>query len=207
MPLASTPTMTTLLQSRAPGVSVGPASGSTGMASRIRIRGSNSVSLSNEPLVIVDGVRVSSTGDLSSGVGIGGQSPSRLDDITPEQIESIEVLKGPAAAALYGTAAANGVIQITTRRGQAGQARWRLFSEQGTWKDDYDYPAAFRSQPGLGASGLGGSCVVYDVAMGNCVDNGVVQTEVPGVISYNTLMDPRTRPFRTAHRQQYGLSV
>jgi TonB-linked SusC/RagA family outer membrane protein len=208
LPQASTPTLTNLLQSRAPGVTVAPASGSTGMASRIRIRGSNSVSLSNEPLVIIDGVRVSSAGGLSSGVGLGGQSPSRLDDITPDQIESIEVLKGPAAAALYGTAAANGVIQITTRRGRAGAARWSLYTEQGTWQDNYDYPAAYRSEAGLGASGLGGSCVVYDVAMGNCRDTGGnVLSEVPGVRSFNALMDPRTRPFETAHRQQYGLNV
>ena len=208
LPQASVSTLTNVLQARAPGVMVAPASGSTGTASRIRIRGSNSVSLSNEPLVIVDGVRVSSVGGLSSGVGVGGQSPSRLDDITPDQIESIEVLKGPAAAALYGTAAANGVIQITTKRGRAGDARWSAFTEQGTWKDSYDYPGAFRSEPGRSGSGLGGSCVTYDIAMGNCRDaSGNVLTQIPGVKSYNPLMDPRTRPFETARRQQYGLSV
>ena len=60
----------------------------------------------------------------SSPIDVGGQFPSRINDINPEEIESIEVVKGPAAAALYGTAASNGVIQITTKRGRAGKTRW-----------------------------------------------------------------------------------
>ncbi|MFN7455788.1 MAG: TonB-dependent receptor plug domain-containing protein, partial [Gemmatimonas sp.] len=101
-----------LLSGRAAGVQV-TSGGATGSGSRIRIRGQASLSLSNDPVVIIDGVRMTSnTG--SSSIGVGGSTPSRLDDLTPEEIENIEVIKGPSAATLYGTEAANGVINITT---------------------------------------------------------------------------------------------
>ena len=81
--------MADLLQGRAPGVSINQSSGGTGAGTRIRIRGSNSVSLSNEPIFIVDGVRIESS-PSSTTIGVGGQSPSRINDINPEDIESIE---------------------------------------------------------------------------------------------------------------------
>ena len=96
---------------RVPGVVVQQAAGETGAGSRIRIRGSNSISLSNDPLLVVDGIRVDNNAQ-STAIGTGGQLPSRFNDINPEEIESIEVIKGPAAAALYGTAASNGVIHV-----------------------------------------------------------------------------------------------
>ena len=104
--------------------------GETGAGSRIRIRGSNSISLSNDPLLIIDGIRADNSSQ-SSAQGTGGQLPSRFNDINPEEIEDIEIIKGPAAAALYGTAAANGVIQITTKKGRAGRTRWDAFGEGG----------------------------------------------------------------------------
>ncbi len=107
-----------LLQSRVAGVSVQDASGVSGTAQTIRIRGLASVSLSNEPLVFIDGVRAD---DRNRQIyGVGGQQSSRLNDIRPEDIESIEIVKGPAAATLYGADASAGVIQIITKRGQAG---------------------------------------------------------------------------------------
>ena len=111
-----------LLNSRAPGVQI--LSGTqTGSGSRVRIRGINSISLSNEPIYVIDGVRMTSDNG-SSAIGVGGTSPSRVGDINTEDIENIEVVKGPSAATLYGTDAANGVIVITTKRGRAGPARW-----------------------------------------------------------------------------------
>src|SRR5262249_39195616 len=108
-----------VLSSRAAGVVVQENGGTTGSGARVRIRGSNSVSLSNDPLIIVDGIRINSEqDDASSSIAVGGQVPSRLNDINPAEIDNIEVIRGPAAAALYGTAAANGVIQITTKRGR-----------------------------------------------------------------------------------------
>jgi len=128
-----------LLQGRVAGAVVLPSSGVTGSGTRIRIRGSNSMSLSNAPLIIVDGVRVeSSEGSLD--FDVGGQAPSRLNDLSPEDIETIEVLKGPAAAALYGTAAANGVIQVITRKGKAGNAQFRIWSEYGTLDQKTEFP-------------------------------------------------------------------
>lgn len=121
-----------LLNGRAPGVVIQPTSGAVGTGARIRIRGASSFSLSNEPLIYIDGVRVNnaaSTGPANQ--GFGSSSISRLNDINPEDIASIEVLKGPAAATLYGTEASSGVIQILTKRGVAGDARWNVTVKQG----------------------------------------------------------------------------
>jgi TonB-dependent starch-binding outer membrane protein SusC len=106
------------LQSQVPGIALSAQSGTVGSATQIRIRGASSVNLSNEPLLFVDGVRITE-GQVAGGVG--GQSFDRLNDISPDEIESIEVVKGPAAATLYGADASAGVIQIITKKGHAGQ--------------------------------------------------------------------------------------
>jgi len=82
-----------LIQGRATGVQVIGSGGSIGMGSKIRIRGSNSASLSNEPVIYVDGVRIDNDPNSIS-FETGGQSPNRLNDINPEDIESIEIIKG-----------------------------------------------------------------------------------------------------------------
>ena len=144
VPAAAVTNMANVLSSRAAGVVVQEAGGTTGSGARVRIRGSNSVSLSNDPLIIVDGVRVNSEqGAAASSIGVGGQVPSRLNDINPEEVQSIEIIKGPAAAALYGTAAANGVIQITTKRGQSGKTRWNFRSEGGTVNEVTAWPSNY----------------------------------------------------------------
>lgn len=122
-----------LLQGKAPGVTVLQSSGTPGAASNIRIRGIGSLSASSEPVIYVDGVRIHSgaggafrnnweTPAQGQTAG-GGQTASSLDAINPEDIESIEVIRGPAAATLYGADAANGVIQIITRRGRPGDQK------------------------------------------------------------------------------------
>src|SRR5688572_16184971 len=113
-----------LLGGREAGVQVLPSSGTTGEGARIRIRGNASLSQSNEPIVYVDGIRIDNGGGFGNGfVGTGGGGrPSRLDDIDPSSIEKIEVLKGAAAATLYGTEASNGVLLITTKKGKIGRA-------------------------------------------------------------------------------------
>jgi len=113
-------TMSDALQARSPGVLVRTGGGSPGQGSQITIRGQGSLSQSNRPIVYVDGVRI------DEGSGQGGWAASRLDDINPASIERIEVLKGAAAATLYGTEASNGVIQIFTKSGQEGAARWTV---------------------------------------------------------------------------------
>jgi len=113
---------TDALQSRVPGVSVTSASGSSGTSNQIRIRGAASISLSNEPLLYVDGVRVVSAG--APQWFTGGQAYERLNDLEPGDIESMEIVKGPAAATLYGADATAGVIQVITKRGRPGSGRF-----------------------------------------------------------------------------------
>ena len=121
-----------LLNGRAPGVVIMPATGAVGTGSQVRVRGVASFSLGNNPLLYIDGVRVNNaaaTGPANQ--AFGSSSISRLNDINPQDIESIEVLKGPSAATLYGTEASNGVINIITKRGTTGAARWDVNVKQG----------------------------------------------------------------------------
>jgi TonB-dependent SusC/RagA subfamily outer membrane receptor len=118
--------MADVLNSRVPGVMV-QSGGQTGSGQRIRVRGVSSVSLSNDPIYIIDGIRMSAN-NSSTAFGNGGSNFSRVGDIDPQQIENIEIVKGPSAATLYGTDAANGVIVITTKKGRAGSARWTVFA-------------------------------------------------------------------------------
>jgi TonB-linked SusC/RagA family outer membrane protein len=114
-----------LLTGRATGVSVVASSGQVGTGSRIRVRGASSLSLSNDPLIYVDGIRVDNTqASGPANQGFASASISRWNDFDPDDIESLEIIKGPAAATLYGTEAANGVIQIVTKRGAAGRPVW-----------------------------------------------------------------------------------
>lgn len=133
---APTENVSELLSGRQPGISISPSSGLAGEGQQIRIRGTSSLSQSNEPLIYVDGVRVSNGGGFGGNVGTenGGEgtgSSSRLDDIDPNSIERIEVLKGAAATTLYGTEASNGVIQIFTKAGREGATEWTVEVEQG----------------------------------------------------------------------------
>ena len=122
-----------LINGRSSGVTVAPGTGMVGAGPRIRIRGVTTLSLSDQPLVYVDGIRVNNnvaSGPLNQGYGSG--SISRLGDFSPEDIESIEIIKGPAAATLYGTEAANGVIQIITKKGKVdAPAEWDVSVRQG----------------------------------------------------------------------------
>ena len=106
-----------LLGERVSGVMVMGGGGDVGTAGApIRIRGTSSTALSNDPIVYIDGVRMNTDRPYASTTSAG----SRLNDLNPSDIESIEVIKGPAASTLYGTEASNGVIQIITKRGVAG---------------------------------------------------------------------------------------
>lgn len=113
-------TLEQVLQSRTTGVSVTQASGTSGGFSSIRIRGASSLSLSNEPLIYVDGIQI--TSGSGNTFGVGGQTTGRLSELNPQDFESIEIVKGPAAATLYGANASTGVIQIITKKGRQGSA-------------------------------------------------------------------------------------
>jgi TonB-linked SusC/RagA family outer membrane protein len=120
-----------MLQAREPAVVGLTSDGATGSGTRLRIRGSNSLSMSNEPVVYVDGIRVDNSGGMG-GNGRHGVNGSRLDDINWESIERVEVLKGAAAATLYGSEASSGVIQVFTKTGSPNRTRTTFRLEAGT---------------------------------------------------------------------------
>jgi len=131
-----------LLQSRAAGVGVTEQMGIAGGGSRILIRGPGSLAFDGNPIVYVDGVRINNVPnngpsyDQAGGAG-APSAVSRLNDINPNDIESVEIIKGPAAATLYGTEAAAGVIQIITKRGQSGATRVTAGIREGAnWFND-----------------------------------------------------------------------
>ena len=125
--------VTEVLQSKTPGVTILPGSGAPGTAGEIRIRGASSIS-GYKPVVFIDGLRYSiddlgsfsATGGGTLGLAQSTQVTSALNFLNPNDIESIEVIKGPAAATLYGAEAANGVIQIITKKGTRGQQQLRF---------------------------------------------------------------------------------
>ncbi len=177
-----------LLQAQSPGVLVSASNGMSGSGAQIRLRGSISVSQSNQPLIYVDGVRVRSEPydrniSPTEGAGRGGNvTASPLADINPNDIERIEIIKGSAASTLYGTEAAAGVIQIFTKRGTSGAPRWTAQVDQG-----FNHEMPFAPD----------------------VDVRPVNDPLPegprGTYSYKYLnMDPY---LRDGYRQKYALSV
>lgn len=106
----------TNMQGKAAGVQINQGTGKLGQAMQIRVRGQSSVSASNQPLYVIDGIPMTQD-DLSS----DGGDTNPLVDINPQDIESIEILKDASAGAIYGARAANGVVLITTKRGKSGK--------------------------------------------------------------------------------------
>jgi TonB-linked SusC/RagA family outer membrane protein len=197
IPLPAVNNFSNTLSSRAAGLTVINAGGTTGTNSRIRIRGSNSINLSNDPLIVIDGVLVSNNSD-NFGIGLGGQTTSRFDDINPEDIENIEVIKGPAGTALYGSAASNGVIQITTKKGRAGKTRWNGYTEYGNLRDYTDYPANYL-QVGRTPAGAITTCNLDSRGRGLCTPIA------DSLLSWNPL--EQVSPIRQGWREQYGLNA
>ncbi len=137
-----------VLKGQATGVFVRQASGTVGTGSLVKIRGTGSISLSNEPLYVIDGAIV--VAENSNGLdpffgdpddALGGQNTTRLNDLNPDEIESVEVIKGPAASALWGARGNAGVIVITTKKGAAGETRWNARVDLGQNREKTDvYP-------------------------------------------------------------------
>ncbi len=128
-----------VLQANLPNSQVRLASGQPGTSSLIRGRGVNSALTSTTPVVYIDGVRVDNTNGANRSIGTGGAQSSALADIPIENIERIEVIKGGAATTLYGADAANGVIQIFTKKGVRGANRMTFESTLGVIKGTEDY--------------------------------------------------------------------
>ena len=186
-------TLQDLLNARTPGVqlSTGTQSG-TGV--RVRIRGQGSLYLSNDPIYVIDGIRMTSTNG-SFAFFTGDAQASRVVDLNPEEIEHIEVVKGPSAATLYGTDAANGVIVITTRRGRAGAPRWNVYTETGTLVDKSRYPTNFTGWDGT----TNAPCRLPAASAGTC--------NIDSVRTYSPLTDPNATPIGTGSRSQTGLQL
>lgn len=134
-----------LLAARSPGLTIISNAGSAGASSKIRIRGAGTLSGTLEPVIYVDGIRVNGTTQDTRDSGWGGaQGTSALDVINPDDIESIEVIKGPSATTLYGADAAAGVIQIITKKGRASQGiQWTASVEAGQTDWNQDRPTNY----------------------------------------------------------------
>lgn len=143
-----------LIGQRTPGLTMLPGTGQVGTGTAPVIRGVSSISQGNDPIIYIDGVRMDS--DPRRGPGQrGGSNVSRLNDIHPADIESIEIIKGPAAATLYGTEASNGVIQIITKSGQSGAPQFDLTARVGAnWLWDPEGRTDMRWMPAPGTVGL-----------------------------------------------------
>ena len=125
------------LRGKVPGVQVTQSSGTPGSSISVLIRGTGTITTSNQPLYVVDGIILTSTpynplGGGFSQIGTGGQTTNPLADINPNDIESYEVLKDAAAAAIYGSRGANGVVLITTRRGANQKTKVTLDASLGS---------------------------------------------------------------------------
>ena len=142
-------TVEDVLTGRIPGVMLLGQPNSAGDGAQIRIRGNASIGIPGDPIVYIDGVRMVS----DRGFVQRYSAASRLNDINPADIESIEVIKGPAAATLYGTEAANGVIQIITKRGEVGAPVFDFTAETGAmYLPDYMITRGWIPDPALCAS-------------------------------------------------------
>ena len=173
---ASSPqNLVTALAAQAPNVEVRTASGEPGSSASIKIRGASSLAGTNQPLFVVDGQPVDnqtfSTQSFATGSGTVGVnntynpgastvSPNRASDINPSDIESVQILKSAAAAAIYGARAANGVVLITTKSGHSGAPRYILNS---SWAFDKAYaPHVLQNKFTQGLDGANGFCTDAD---------------------------------------------
>lgn len=230
MRVAPVTNLTDMLATRVPGLIVQNTSGIPGAPSRLRLRGPSSLTVSDDPILIVDGIRVNanqsgntnSNGQLISGGGSTLQGseaagrnaglvppyagPAPLDQIDPNSIETIEVLKGPSATATYGSDAANGVIVITTKRGRTGPAVWNLSMNLGRTSLPGDWPSFYHT---FVRSALGGT--VRERSGFTNFDNPYVAA-TPGDIlvfkrAYQALNDPQVSPLGTGSNRDATLSV
>ena len=186
-----------LINSRAPGVVI--TSGTqTGVGSRVRIRGVSSLNLGNDPIYVIDGIRMTSN-NSSIAFSTLGNNPGRVGDINPEEIENIEIVKGPSAATLYGTDAANGVIVITTKKGRAGSARWTVYGEGGLLKDRNTYPRNYTIAGHSPGETAYRECGMPELSQGTCI--------MDSLRTYSPFYDPDATPLGTGHRSQFGAQL
>ena len=192
--------VTEVLQARTPGVLIIQGSGNTGSSPSIRIRGTSSLSLSNEPLIIVDGVRVDNSAQPAAIGSVVTTRINRFGAFNADDIESIDIIKGPSAAALYGTAAANGVLVIKTKRGNTGKTRWNIYAEGGQVSQPATFVDNYRAWGRNLVGGVPGTaavtCRLSDQSLGRCVRDSLT--------TFNPLMNSQTTPFAKQPRYLTG---
>ena len=163
------PNLTEALAGKAPNVAITSESGDPGSSVNIQIRGIKSFSGDGQPLFVVDGVPVDNQsinvqGQFAGNAEQGTVAPNRISDINPNDVESVTILKGSAAAAIYGARAAQGVVLITTKSGKAGKTEYSLHSSYSFDKVTAGYP--LQRTYGQGNNGF-------------LADNGVLNTGLP----------------------------
>jgi TonB-linked SusC/RagA family outer membrane protein len=194
-----------LLTGRVAGLQVFQAAGTVGGEVHVQIRGASSLLLGTEPIVILDGVRYTNTAARrATGMAttsIKAEPTSPLNDINPNDIASIEVVKGPSAATLYGTDAANGVLVITTKRGRQGRARWNVYATGSQTAIDTDVPGLYHGYGHKVSDGTpyAPNCTLAAVAAKSCIQDSVK--------IYNPLWDADLSLFQSAPRWESGASV
>ncbi|HIP48205.1 MAG TPA: SusC/RagA family TonB-linked outer membrane protein [Lutibacter sp.] len=155
------------------GIQVTASSGSVGASSRVILRGATSLTGNNQPLYIIDGVPINNENKGSSGSGGGVDVPTGMADINPDDIESVSVLKGPAAAALYGVRASNGVIVVKTKRGRQKQGLGITFNTTISMENPLLLPSFQNSY------GQGGNNEYFEWINGTDGDGGVDESWGP----------------------------
>ncbi len=213
VPTAPITSLTDLISARAPGVTVEETGGLAGSGEAIRIRGQSSLVLQGDPIVIVDGVREDNApgGTYTSGFNGPGAtpSPSRLNDVDFSDVQTIDVLKGPAASTEYGTDAANGVIVITTKHGTTGRPHWQASAEATASEVPESFPTLYyRWGHTTNGSHAIVQCPLVPYLFGSGFGSSAGTCAVDSVAAWNPLNGgPQYSIFGTGHRQKYDLSV
>ena len=207
------PDMTELLQGKAAGLNVRDNSGEVGTSTNIIIRGISSLSANFNPVVYIDGVRMNSNAQLSAGTTGGTQqATSSLSALDPNDIESIEVIKGPSASTLYGADAASGVIQIITKKGKFGQqsVQWNADVQDGPIDWALEKPLRYwyctnAEIPGAAGATNASAGTTANPLYPNCAALGTTPTDAQRLL----IDDPGDQPgtLREGKQQALNLSV
>lgn len=192
------PNVVNALAAKAPGVDIVAESGVPGASAYIRIRGIKSLSGNAQPLFVVDGVPVDNSTNVNGSDLTGASTPNRASDIDPNDIASIDILKGAAAAAIYGARASNGVVLITTKQGRPGATRYSLNSSY-SW-DDVSHAVPLQTKFGQGSKGQPGSCSTPDCSAASGAWGPALAPGAPAYDHFGEL-------FHTGHSRDTHLQI
>src|SRR5262249_42786583 len=132
---------------------------------------------------------------------------SMINSLSTEEIEDIEIVKGPSAATLYGTAAANGVVLVTTKKGRAGKAKWGLTAERGLVQDPTDYITMYANWGRDTLTAPGGKAIRCKIATMRTTGNPTGNCIQDSITTYNLLEDKDRTFVHTGKRSLYGVNV